>query len=187
MKPAAWTQHYLIYLVRQSPARSNSSRDGHLLQVASLKPANASRKEGTNCPNLSLKLARTRQDPPPSNENFRNSSEGFVQTSPLLVRKGKNSPEGTEQPEKTLGGWEGAGERRWRVLRPNSSCGLHSQSLKRSYSKLGLQAKWRSRKGRGHRNLCSKASPATSQFRQAFRWRGPLSAGQSSSAPKLRG
>lgn len=64
---------------------------------------------------------------------------------------------------------------------------LSPLSLKRSYSKLGLQARWRSRKGRGHWNLCSKPKAATSQFSQAFRWRGPLSAGQSSPAPRSVG
>lgn len=64
---------------------------------------------------------------------------------------------------------------------------VSTQESERSYSKLGLQAKWRSRKGRGHWNLCSKASPGTSRCRQAFRWRGPLSAGQSSPAPSSVG
>lgn len=58
---------------------------------------------------------------------------------------------------------------------------------KRSYSKRGLQARWRRRKGRGRRSLCSEASPATSQLRQSFRWRGPLSASQSSPAPSSGG
>lgn len=61
------------------------------------------------------------------------------------------------------------------------------RTSKRSYSKLGLQARRRSRKGRGHWNLCSKASPAASRLRQAFRWRGPLSAGQGSPAPSSVG
>lgn len=152
-------QGYLIYLVRPSPAGSwlpNSSREqggwaSHFWKPG-CKTAKAGAQECTDRPNLSLGLARTWQDPPPSNENVRNSSKGLFlccccSTFPSWLPSARTCLRAENTPRKHWGPDSGDG----RFSTHHGSC-LHSESLKRSCSKLGLQVRWRSRKGRRHWN-----------------------------------